>query len=85
MCDIIYYMKGMITKKEAREFKRRWKAVNEFELQELRETPPAKKLQQLSALMASVKAFPGWDEALKEGEAEVRERWLKLKRLYKVI
>ncbi len=78
-------MKSLITKKEAREFKRRWKAVNEFEIQELRKTPPAKKLLQLSALMASVKAFPGWDEALKEGEAEVRERWLKLKRLYKVI
>ena len=59
-------MKSLITKKEAREFKRRWKAVNEFEIQELRKTPPAKKLLQLSALMASVKAFPGWDEALKD-------------------
>lgn len=78
-------MKSLISKKEAREFKRRWKAVNEFEIQELRKTPPAKKLLQLSALMALVKAFPEWDEALKEGEAEVRERWLKLKRLYKVI
>lgn len=73
----------MITKKEARDFKRRWKAVNEFEKIELRRTSPAQKLRQLAVLMQCVKDF-GWDEALKEGEAEVRERWLKLKKLYKV-
>jgi hypothetical protein len=76
-------MKGLITKKEALEFKRRWKAVNEAELKELRRTSPAKKFRQLLVLMQCVKDF-GWDEALKEGEAEVRVRWLKLKKLYKV-
>ncbi|MBI5044129.1 MAG: hypothetical protein HZC10_09960 [Nitrospirae bacterium] len=76
-------MKGLITKKEAREFKRRWKAVNEAEKMELRHTSPAQKFKQLLVLMQWVKDF-GWDEALKEGEAEVRERWLKLKKLYKV-
>ena len=65
-------MKGLITKKEAREFKKRWRLVNEAELQELRETPPARKLQQLAALMASVKAFHGWTEALSAEEDEVR-------------
>ncbi len=77
-------MNGMITKKEAREFKKRWKAVNEFELQELRKTPPAKKLLQLSALMASVKAFPGWDEALSAEDDDVRNRWNRLREAYNV-
>jgi hypothetical protein len=77
-------MKGLITKKEALEFKRRWKAVNEAEKMELRNTSPAQKFKQLAVLMQWVKGF-GWGKALKAEEAEVRKRWLKLKRLYKVI
>ena len=76
-------MKGMITKKEAMEFKRRWKAVNEFEQRELRRTSPAQKFRRLTVLMQWVKGF-GWEKALKAEEAEVRRRWLKLKRLYNV-
>lgn len=74
-------MKRLITKEEALEFKKRWEIVNEAERKELRETPPAKKMQQLATLMQWVKDF-GWNEALKSGENEVRERWIKLKRLY---
>lgn len=77
-------MKSLITKKEAREFKRRWKSVNKAEIQELRKTPLAKKLLQLSALMASVKAFPGWDEALSAEDDEVRNRWNRLREAYNV-
>lgn len=68
-------------KKEALEFKRRWEIVNEAEKRELRETPPSEKLKQLSVLMGWVKDFK-WDDAMKAGESEVRERWIKLKRYY---
>lgn len=76
-------MKRLITKEEALEFKRRWELVNEAERQELRETTPEKKLRQLATLMEWVKDF-GWSKALKSEEKEVRERWIKLKRLYHV-
>lgn len=76
-------MKNHITKKEAMAFKMRWEIVNEAERQELRETPPSKKLKQLSVLMGWVKDFK-WDNAMKAEESEVRERWIKLKRLYNV-
>ncbi len=76
-------MKGLITKKEAREFKRRWRLVNEAEKRELRRTSPAQKFRQLAVLMQWVKGF-GWEKALKAEEAEVRKRWAKLKRLYNV-
>ncbi len=74
-------MRNRITKNEALEFKRRWKMVNEAERQELRETPPFKKLKQLSVLMGWVKDFK-WDDALKSEESEVRERWIRLGRFY---
>ncbi len=75
-------MKRLISREEALEFKRRWELVNEAEKKELRETPPAKKLLQLSALMSSIKAFAGWAEALRMEEDEVRKRWNKLKEAY---
>lgn len=76
-------MKNLITKVEARSFKRRWKAVNAAEREELRRTPPEHKLRQLAALMASVKEL-GWDEELAEEEAEVRDRWKRLIKAYHV-
>jgi hypothetical protein len=76
-------MTRLITKKEALAFKRRWEIVNEAERQELRKTSPSKKLHQLTTLMAWVKDF-GWDKTLKAEETEVRERWVRLKRLYHV-
>ncbi len=69
-----------ITKEEARAFKMRWEIVNKAEKQELRETPPVEKLRQLATLMGWVKDF-GWDDILKAEEPEVRERWVKLKKL----
>lgn len=74
-------MKKGITKSEARDFKKRWEAVNIVERKELQETPLLQKLQKLAVLMASVKSL-GWFEALSEDEEEVRERWKRLKRPY---
>ena len=39
------------------------------------------KLEQAAALMASAKQM-GWEEKLAEGEADVRSRWLRLKKAY---
>ena len=74
-------MEKGITKSEARDFKKRWEAVNSIERKELQETPLLKKLQKLAVLMASVKPL-GWFEALAEDEEGVRERWKRLKRPY---
>jgi len=82
--DIIeLIMEGKITKEEAIAFRNRWKMVNEAELQELRKTSTIQKFCQLTTLMGWIKDF-GWDEALKTEVSEVRERWIKLKRLWHV-
>ncbi len=70
---------SFITKREARAYRSRWKAVNAAELEELRRTPIAKKLLQLSALMGSVKQL-GWTRAFKKEEAQVRKRWMRLRK-----
>ena len=74
-------MKPIITKAEGRAYLARWKLVNEAEIEELRSTPPEEKLRQLAALMASVEAL-GWSEPLQAGEAEVRERWRRLRKAW---
>ncbi len=70
-------MKPALTKKQAQAFRDRWRKVNEAEIEELRRTSPDRKFKQLAALMASVKAF-GWEKSLREGEEEVRKRWIRL-------
>ncbi len=72
-------MKGQITKAVARAFKARWEAVNAAERQELRATPMTAKLRQLAALMGSAEEL-GWTDALAAEEAEVRDRWNRLRR-----
>jgi hypothetical protein len=72
-------MKNHITSAEARGFRRRWKTVNAAEREELINTPVMHKLLQLAALMASVKPM-GWSEALAAEEAEVRDRWSRLRK-----
>ena len=76
-------MKGLITKAEARSFKKRWRAVNAAEREELRIAPVAHKLRQLDALMASVEGL-GWTGALTAEESEVRDRWNRLRKIYHV-
>ena len=75
-------MKPRMTKEQARAFKDRWKLVNEYEKEELRRTPPDLRLQQFNTLLTWTHEF-GWTEALAEGEAEVRERWVRLKKAYR--
>lgn len=66
-----------------REYLSRWKMVNAAEQEELRRTSLEQKIMQLNALMLSVKQM-GWEEALKSEEAEVRERWKRLREAYHV-
>jgi hypothetical protein len=73
--------KRRMTREEARAYVARWKLVNQAEIEELRATPTVVKLRQLAALMASVDEL-GLREALSEGEAEVRERWRRLREAY---
>lgn len=68
-----------ITKEQAREYKRRWRLVNQAEIEELRRTPMEVKFRQLQMLMASVDEM-GWRAGLEEGVEEVRERWALLRR-----
>ncbi len=69
-----------MTRAEGRAFKKRWEAVNAFEREELRRTPTDLKLRQLGTLMAWAKQ-PGWAEQLQAEEAEVWERWARLRKL----
>jgi hypothetical protein len=75
-------MKPRLTRAEARAYVARWQRVNAAEIQELRRTPMAVKLRQLAAMMATARAL-GWTEALAEGEAEVWERWNRLRKAYR--
>ena len=67
-----------MTKEEARQFKARWKLVNDAVIEEVRRTPASIKLKQLAQMYEAGRAL-GWSEALDGGEAGVRERWRRLK------
>jgi hypothetical protein len=70
-----------LTRAEAREFRARWELVNAVEQAELRSTPLDQKLRQLAALMASAEAM-GWTEVLASEDAEVRDRWNRLRAIF---
>ena len=72
-----------LTKKQAREFKRRWEAVNRAEIKELRRSTPEEKLRQLFTMMEAARVF-GWDKRVEAEEAEVRRQWKRLRRAYGV-
>jgi hypothetical protein len=76
-------MKRRMTPAEARAWKDRWKLVNEHEKEELRQTPIEIKLQQFNTLLALAHRL-GWTETLAKEEAEVRERWMRLRKAYGV-
>lgn len=59
----------MMTREEAEAFKTRWREVNELTDEELR---------RLTGLFRTARAL-GWEERLREGEDEVRDRWRSLK------
>ena len=65
-----------ITKEQAREFKERWKFVNEFIAQEIRNTSGEVKLQQLSAMFIVGQSR---SPTFSAEEQEVRDRWRLLK------
>jgi len=72
-------MSDRITKEEALEFRARWVAVNALQDDETRRTSLSEKLRQLEALVLSARAL-GWEQALRAGEEEVRDRWNLLRR-----
>lgn len=76
-------MKDRLTKSEAIAFKMRWEMINYAERNELRDTSLVEKFNQLVALMSSVEDI-GWTQGLCAGDKEVRERWNKLRRHYRV-
>jgi hypothetical protein len=65
-----------MSKEDGREFKKRWKSVNEFIAQEIRNTPAHIKLQQLQTLFNPAKLF---SRATSKEINEVRTRWNRLK------
>jgi len=75
-------VKRGITRKEARAFRKRWEAINAAEREELRAMSMEEKLRQLAALMASRDLFDRTEEM--KGEAEVRERWNRLRKAFRV-
>jgi len=74
-------MTRRMTKAEAKAWKARFEALNELEREELRKTTFEAKLRQLVTLMQWGWAF-GWQKCPTEGEDEVRDRWIRLKKHY---
>ncbi|HEV3468210.1 MAG TPA: hypothetical protein VG148_02740 [Pyrinomonadaceae bacterium] len=68
-------------REEARQFKARWRLVNEYTAEEARAAPAALKLRQLSVMCEAARGF-NWGDALRAGEEEVRERWRRLRETY---
>ncbi|MBI4526744.1 MAG: hypothetical protein HY695_23350 [Deltaproteobacteria bacterium] len=73
-------MKSRLTKTDARRYRKRWEVVNAAERRELRATPVKLKFLQLAALMVSAKKM-GWVGSLAAEEAEVRNRWNRLRKI----
>ena len=67
-----------MTKEEARQFRQRWRLVNDRLKDEVRQMPVSIKLQQLAIMFAAGQAL-GWADKQRAGEAEVRARWMRLK------
>ncbi len=72
-------MTRRLTKAEARAFRRRWRRADAREKEELRSTSLEVKWQQFNTLLGWARQL-GWTAALGEGEAEVRQRWARLRR-----
>jgi len=68
-----------MTRAQARAWKRRWRLVNQAEIEELRRTPMEQKLRQLAVLMASTDEM-GWTEQLAAEEEQVRKLWIRLRK-----
>ena len=74
-------MPGHLLEETAIEYKRRWQAVHEAEIDEIRQTPLTTKLRQLSLLVGSGNLFPAQPDRAAQ-DAEVRDRWNRIRRYY---
>ena len=75
-------MPARLSKSQARAYRKRWELVDARELRELRTTPLEVKLQQFNTLMGWARQL-GWTDVLREGEAEVRQRWMRLRKVWR--
>jgi hypothetical protein len=75
-------MSGLISKDEARAFRERWRLINEREMAEVNSASLDLKWQQFNTLLAWSREL-GWTEERRKGEAEVRERWMRLRKAYR--
>jgi hypothetical protein len=71
-----------LTKAQARAFRDRWRRVNAHEVGELRSTDLDVRWRQFNTLLAWGRR-PEWAAALAEGEAEVRQRWARLRKAHR--
>jgi hypothetical protein len=67
---------GIMTKEEAREFKERWRLVNEFTNQEARRRTVSGRLRDLEILYQFGQEI-GWVN--RDDDEDVRERWNRLR------
>ena len=74
-------MPGHLLKETAVEYRRRWQAVHEAEIEEIAQTPLATKLRQLSLLVESRNLFATKPDFAPQ-DAEVLDRWNRLRRYY---
>jgi hypothetical protein len=77
-------MPGMarLTPAQAQEFANRWARVNQAEIDELNATPPEILLRQMDSLRSAIDTF-GWREELDKETEEVRDRWNRLRALFR--
>jgi hypothetical protein len=69
--------------KAYRSYLERWKRINAFELEELRQMSPETRLRQFFTLLEMARAM-NWETSSAEEIEEVRSRWVKLKKAYGV-
>ena len=74
-------MPGHLLKETAVEYRRRWQAVHEAEIEEIGQTPLATKLRQLFLLVESGNLFATKPDFAPE-DAEVLDRWNRIRRYY---
>jgi hypothetical protein len=68
-------------REEAQQYKARYQLLNQISQQENRTRSPEERLHQLAVMFAASRAL-GWEQPLQEGEATIRSRWIKLKKLH---
>lgn len=76
-------MPRQLLKESAIEYQRRWQAVRDAEIDEIRQTPVAAKLRQLSLLVGSGNLFPAQPDFTPQ-DIEVLNRWNRIRRYYAV-